>query len=65
MSKLFCSKKDLSEAECANKMNGSVTFLAEKRDDVVKKFIDTGIKMCEDLEIPVRERRVRGKKNGW
>ena len=44
------------------KINAFVTFLVEKRSDIVRKSIDTAIKICDDQEIPVEERRVRRKK---
>ena len=58
-------------AKCANKIKAFVTFLVEKRDllstnllskKVVKRYIDTAIKIHEDQKIPVEKRRVRRKK---
>ena len=43
-------------------MNAFIAFLINERDVLVKQCIERAIKMCEEQEIPIEERRIRRKK---
>ena len=43
-------------------MNAFIAFLINERDALVKQCIKRAIKICEEQEIPIEERRIRRKK---
>ena len=43
-------------------MNAFIAFLINERDTLVKQRIERAIKICEEQEIPIEERRIRRKK---
>jgi len=43
-------------------MKAFVAFLSDERDVLVMQSVDNALKICEKLEIPIEERRVRRKK---
>ena len=43
-------------------MNAFIAFLINERDALVKQCIERAIKICEEQEIPIEERRIRRKK---
>ena len=43
-------------------MNAYIAFLINERDALFKQCIDRAIKICEEQEIPIEERRIRRKK---
>ena len=43
-------------------MNAFIAFLINERDALFKQCIDRAIKICEEQEIPIEERRIRRKK---
>ena len=43
-------------------MNAFIAFLINKRDALVKQCIERAIKICEEQETPIEERRIRRKK---
>jgi len=47
---------------CAQKMKAFVAFFSDERDVLVMQSVDNALKICEKLEIPIEERRVRRKK---
>ena len=55
------SKKVYLE-DCIHKMNAFIAFLINERDALVKQCIERAIKICEEQEIPIEERRIRRKK---
>ena len=55
-------RKGLSLEECTHKMKAFIAFLINERDALVKQCIKRAIKICEEQEIPIEERRIRRKK---
>ena len=51
-------RRGLSLENCSNKMNAFIAFLVNNHDALVKQSIETAIKICENQEIPIEERRV-------
>ena len=43
-------------------MNTFIVFLINEHDALVNQCIERAIKMCEEQEIPIEERRIRRKK---
>jgi len=43
-------------------MKAFVAFFSDERDVLVMQSVDNALKICEKLEIPIEERRVRRKK---
>jgi len=43
-------------------MKAFVAFLSDERDVLLMQSVDNALKICEKLEIPIEERRVRRKK---
>ena len=43
-------------------MKAFITFLNNERNVMVKQCIERAIKICEEQEIPIKERRIRKKK---
>ena len=43
-------------------MNAFIVFLINERDALVKQCIERAIKICEEQETPIEERRIRRKK---
>jgi len=58
----YLLQKGLLQVNCAQKMKAFVAFLSDERDVLVMQSIDNALKICEKLEIPIGERRVRRKK---
>jgi len=58
----YLQQKGLSLENCAQKMKAFVAFLSGERDALVSQAIDNALMICEKLEIPIEERRVRRKK---
>jgi len=52
-------QKDLSLENCAQKMKAFLAFLNDQRDALVTRSVETALKICEKLEIPIGKRRVR------
>ena len=46
----------------AQKMKAFVAFLSDERDALVTPSVETALKICEKLEIPIEERRIRTKR---
>jgi len=57
----YLLQKGLLQVNCAQKVKAFVAFLSDERDVLVQS-IDNALKICEKLEIPIGERRVRRKK---
>ena len=60
--KKYSQQKGLSLENCVQKMKAFVAFLSGERDALVSQAIDNALMICEKLEIPIEERRVRRKK---
>ena len=58
----YLPRKGLSLGDCTHKMNAFIAFLINERDALVKQSIERAIKICEEQEIPIEERRIRRKK---
>ena len=58
----YLQRKGLSLGDCTHKMNAFIAFLINERDALVKQCIEKAIKICEEQEIPIEERRIRRKK---
>ena len=58
----YLPRKGLSLGDCIHKMNAFIAFLINERDALVKQCIEKAIKICEEQEIPIEERRIRRKK---
>ena len=43
-------------------MNAFIAFVINERDALAKQSIERAIKICEEQEIPIEERRIRRKK---
>ena len=54
--------KGMSLEGCTHKINAFIAFLINERDALVKQCIERAIKICEEQEIPIEERRIRRKK---
>jgi len=44
-------------------MKAFVAFLSDERDALVTPSVETALKICEKLEIPIEERRIRDETN--
>ena len=58
----YLQRKGLSLENCAHKIKAFIDFLINERDALVKRCIDNALKICEEQEILIEERRVRKKK---
>ena len=58
----YLQRKDRYLGDCTLKMNAFIAFLINERDALVKQCIERAIKICEEQEIPIEERRIRRKK---
>ena len=58
----YLQQKGLSLEDCTHKMNAFIAFLINEPDALVKQCIERAIKICEEQEIPIEERRIRRKK---
>ena len=58
----YLQRKGLSLEDCTHKMKAFITFLNNERNALVKQCIEKAIKICEEQEIPIEERRIRRKK---
>ena len=58
----YLQRRGLSLENCSHKMNAFIAFLVNDRDALVKRSIETAIKICERQKIPIEERCVRRKK---
>ena len=58
----YLQHKGLSQVNCAQKVKAFVAFLSDECDALARQSVDNARKICEKLEIPIEERRVRRKK---
>ena len=58
----YLQRKGPSLEDCTHKMKAFITFLNNERNALVKQCIERAIKICEEQEIPIEERRIRRKK---
>ena len=58
----YLQRRGLSVENCSRKMNVFIAFLVNDHDALIKRSIETDIKICEQQEIQIKERRVRRKK---
>ena len=58
----YLQREGLSLEDCTHKMNSFIAFLINERDALIKQCIERAIKICEEQELPIEERRIRRKK---
>ena len=54
----YLQRRGLSLENCSRKINAFIAFLVNDRVALVKRSMETAIKICEKQKIPVEERRV-------
>ena len=58
----YIQRKGLSLEDCTHKINAFIALLINERDALVNQCIERAIKICEEQEIAIEERRIRRKK---